>query len=385
MSPRTLSTFFLGRFLSQLASRIGDFVFPLAIYKQSGSLSLSGLALAIEWLPRVIGLPICGFLADRFRGGRLLSIADALRAGLAIVPFFYWNVYSLLGVSVVFGFLSALSQVTLERVVASSENPLPRMQMALEAVNNLAFILGSAIAALLVAYMELSTLFIVLVGMFVIPIPFAWKIGVAGGESRFSLAHDVSIAISILARAPQLRRIVLCGFLLSGVAGIVMSTGPAMVSSVFGLPDTAFAHVQMYAAIATVIAILLNQYVRGAASRIQWVGLITLGAGLFIVVTATRYPLWVAGYGVFFAGIVLFSIYLRCERVAYIPREHYGKALGVIMVLTAAGLPCGGALVACFANVLSARGVTAMACPVFALALASSGLFRMPVLGRSGR
>jgi MFS family permease len=385
MNTSVLSSFFFGRFLSQLATRIADFLFPLAIYKQSGSLSLSGLALALEWLPRVVGLPICGFFADRFRGGRLLSAADALRAALAIVPFFYWDVYALLGVSAVFGFLSALSQVTLERVAASSGHPLPRMQMSLEAVNNLAFILGSAIAASLAAYMQLNTLFVVLVVLFAIPIPFAWQVGERGSASPFSLANDVSIALSIFARAPRLRRIVLCGFLIGVVAGIVMSTGPAMVSSVFRLPNTAFAHVQMYAAIATFAAILANRYVKGAAPRIQWIGLVMLGVGLVVLVTATHYPLWVAGYGVFFAGITLFSIHLRCERVAYIPPEHYGKALGVIMVLTATGLPAGGLVVGCLADVLSVRGVTAIACPVFALAVASSGILTMPILRRNMR
>ncbi|UXU85560.1 MFS transporter [Burkholderia sp. S-53] len=383
MSSTTFSCFLFGRFLSQLATRIGDFVFPLAIYKQSGSLSLSGLALAVEWLPRVVGLPLCGSLADRFRGGRLLAIADALRGALAVVPFLYWDIDVLLAVSAVFGFLSALSQVTLERVVAASGHPLPRTQMALEAINNLAFIFGSAIAASLVAYMNLNILFIVLAGLFVFPIPFAWRIGEPGHASRFSLRSDVAIAFSILARTPRLRRIVTCGFLLACVAGIVTSTGPAMVSGVFGLTNASFAHVQMYAAVATFIAILLNRYVRSAAPRVHWFGLAALGVGLLLLVTAPIYALWTLGYGVFFAGVVLFSIYLRCERVAYIPSEHYGKALGVIMVLTAAGLPVGGILVGCFANLLSTRGVIAMACPVFALALAASGLFGAPELKRS--
>lgn len=375
--------FLLGRLLSQLATRVADFVFPLAIYKQSGSLSLSGLALAIEWLPRVVGLPICGFWADRFRGGRLLSIADALRCALAVIPFLYWNLYVLFGVSAAFGFLAALSQVTLERVVASAGNPLPRMQMALESVNNLSFIVGSAIAALLVGYMPLSFLFVVLIPLFAVPIPFAWRVGEAGAVSRFSLTHDVSVAFSILARTPQLRRIVLCGFLLAIIAGVVTSTGPAMITSVFEMPSTAFAHVQMYGAISTFAAILLNRYINSAASRIHWIGLFMIGAGLLVLVTAQHYPLWVTGYSVFFAGIVLFSIHLRCERVAHIPSEHYGKALGVIMVVTAAGLPAGGLLVSCIANVLSPRGVTLTACPGFVLALASSGLIRVPIPRRS--
>jgi len=378
MTSRSFSWFLLGRFFSQFAARLGDFLFPLVIYKQSGSLSLSGFALAVEWLPRVIGLPLCGTLADRFRGGRLFAIADSLRAMLAVLPFFFRDVSMLLAVSAAFGFLSALSQVTLERVVAASGTSLPRTQMSLETINNLAFILGSAGAGFLVAYMELHTLFLVVAGLFVCPIPFLWSVGDARPSARFSLASDVAIAFSILIRTPRLRHIVLCGFLLSVVSGIVTSTGPAMVGGVFALPSTAFAQAQMWAAVATIVGVLLNRHMPGASTYTHWIGLGALAAGLLLTVTAWSFPFWVLGYGVFFAGIVLFSIYLRCERIAYIPPEHFGKALGVIMVLTAMGFPVGGVLVGCFAHVLPVRSVAALAWPVFAMALAWSGTFRMP-------
>lgn len=381
MTSRLFSLFLLGRFFSQFAARLGDFLFPLAIYKQSGSLSLSGFALAVEWLPRVIGLPFCGAFADRFRGGWLFAIADILRAILAVVPFFFLQLSTLLAVSAAFGFLSALSQVTQERVVAASGTSLPHTQMSLEAINNLAFILGSAGAGFLVAYMELHTLFLVVAGLFICPIPFLWGIGAneAHSLSRFSLSSDASIAFSILLRAPRLRHIVLCGFLLSVVSGIVTSTGPAMVNGVFALSNTAFAQAQMWAAVATILAVLLNRHVPGASDRTRWIGLGALAVGLLLTVVAWSFPVWVLGYGVFFAGIVLFSIYLRCERIAYIPSEHFGKALGVIMVLTAAGLPLGGMLVGCFAHVLPVRGVTVLAWPIFGAALLWSGTFRAAV------
>jgi hypothetical protein len=376
MTPRLFSLFLIGRFFSQFAARLSDFLFPLVIYKQSGSLSLSGFALAVEWLPRVIGLPLCGAVADRLRGGWLFAIADILRATLAVLPFFFLDVLSLLAVSAAFGFLSALSQITQEHVVAASGASLPRTQMSLEAINNLAFILGSAGAGFLVAYMELRTLFLVVAALFICPIPFLRRIGAGDVRpaSRFSLVSDVSIAFSILSREPRLRHIVLCGFLLSIVLGIVTSTGPAMVSGIFALPNAAYAQAQMWAAVATILAVLLNRHVPGASDHTRRVGLGILAVGLLLTVVAWSFPIWVLGYGVFFSGIVLFSIYLRCERIAYIPREHFGKALGVIMVLTAAGLPVGGVLVACAAHILPVRGVIALACPVFVAALFWSGI-----------
>ncbi|WP_183085128.1 MFS transporter [Trinickia fusca] len=370
MAPSPL--FLLGRFLSQFAARLGDFLFPLVIYRQSGSLSLSGLALAIEWLPRIVGLPLCGALADRFRAGRLFAIADLARALLAFVPFLFPDVPVLLATSAAFGFLSALSQVTLERTVATSGKVLARAQMSLEAINNLAFILGSAAAAWLVSCLDLRALFVVLAALFACPAPCLWRAGLAhpaAPRSPFSPARDASAALSILKHKTRLRQIVICGFLLAIASGIVTSTGPAMITTEFALPGAAFAQVQMWAAAATVLAVLLSRHVPGAAARTQWIGLATIAAGLFLAASAWSFPLWVLGYAIFFAGIMLFSIHLRCERVAHIPPKHLGKTLGIIMVLTAAGLPVGGLLVAYLADTLPVRGVTWLAWPAFAGAL----------------
>lgn len=73
------------------------------------------------------------------------------------------------------------------------------------------------------------------------------------------LTRHKPVTMLILARTPRLQRIVICGFLLSCAAGIVMSTGPAMVSSAFGLSNASFAHAQMHTAVATFVAMALKR------------------------------------------------------------------------------------------------------------------------------
>lgn len=296
-----------------------------------------------------------------------MAFADAARALLLVLPFLYASLEVLLIVSALFGFLSALSQVTLERVVVASGQPMARTQMTLEAMNNIAFILGSAMAAGLVAYIALHTMFIVLVVFFVLPIAFTWGIGEAGRASVFSFKSDVAIAFTILASQPRLRQIVMTGFMFAVTVGVVMSTGPAMVIHVFDQGNEAFAYVQMYAALATLVAILFNRFIPGLSSYIQWVGVSCLGLGLLLLITTPLFLMWILGYSLFFAGIALFSIHLRCERILYIPAEHYGKALGVIMLLTAMGMPFGGLCVGYFADWISTRQVLGIACFIFAI------------------
>ena len=370
MSQTLSNSFFLGRFLSQLASRLADFLFPLAIYLHSGSLALSGFALAIEWLPRVLGSPLCGALADRYRGGRLLVFADVARALLGIVPFFSMEIATLLCVSAVFGFLSALSQLTLERVVASSEGSIQRTQLTLEIINNLAFVLGSAVASVLIIYLNLNTVFLAISAIFLCSMPCVWNVGQrATCCSRFSLLSDVSLALSLLSSRRALRRVIASGFLISIVFGIVTSTGPAMVMGTFELGKKAFGHAQVGAALATVIIVLTSQLIPGIALQRHKIGFMAIAVGLAGVVISPTFAIWMTSYAIFSAGIAMFLIYLRCARIALIPVEHFGKALGVIMVLTIAGLPIGGLLVAALASLLPTRAVIALAVPLFAAAV----------------
>ncbi|MFC7484824.1 hypothetical protein ACFQX7_39005 [Luedemannella flava] len=78
--------FVAGRGLAALADQFLLFAIPLLVYKTTGSVAASGLVFLIEWLPRVLFVPVAGVLADRIDGYKLYVGADSVRALLAMGP-----------------------------------------------------------------------------------------------------------------------------------------------------------------------------------------------------------------------------------------------------------------------------------------------------------
>ena len=89
---RTLRQFGGGLLCALLAEQTVLFAVPLLVYQLSGSVRLSGVVFALEWLPALLAYPFAGLLADRF-GGRLLfrqaNNARATSLGLTVLLCWY--------------------------------------------------------------------------------------------------------------------------------------------------------------------------------------------------------------------------------------------------------------------------------------------------------
>ena len=87
MNNLTIQRLFVARFLAALADQIMLFAVPVIVYSQTKSVALSGLAFFIEWLPRVISLPLAGSLSDRLGSRRIYLGADAsdIRASIRFI------------------------------------------------------------------------------------------------------------------------------------------------------------------------------------------------------------------------------------------------------------------------------------------------------------
>lgn len=66
--------------LSRLADQVLLFLVPLVIFQSTRSVGWSGLVFALEMLPRLLFVPLAGFLCDRVSPLRLLHISQAWRA-----------------------------------------------------------------------------------------------------------------------------------------------------------------------------------------------------------------------------------------------------------------------------------------------------------------
>jgi len=345
--------FLTARFLSLFALRVVDFAFPLAIYKITGSLSMSGAAIACDWLPRLIALPIFGALADKYQGKNLIILADLGRAFLVVIPFFFMNKMVILICLSVLGLFSTLSQITLESSVARfiSLKKVATAQIGLELVQNLSMILGSLFAGILITYLSLESVFIVNSALFLIPIFFMLPI-----RMKYNFSSDSSVgpnkmgpiqAFETIFHIPELKKVTLVGIIISIMYGIMLATAPAMVKTVYLRSDSDFAALQLLTAFVSIAVLILAGKLRHQFSEgiLLSCGLFLTMFGMTITAFSPTFMIYINGYAAFFAGILLFSIYLRFERVRLIPKEHYGKIIGFAMIATVTGLPFGGGLV----------------------------------------
>jgi MFS family permease len=75
-----LKRFVVSRFLGTLSDQFLLFAVPLAIFQSTGSVTYSGLAFVIEWLPRIVFFPLGGFVADRMKPRQLFFGVELGRA-----------------------------------------------------------------------------------------------------------------------------------------------------------------------------------------------------------------------------------------------------------------------------------------------------------------
>lgn len=145
----------------QAASALGDAItltaMPLLVLQLTGSGALMGLVGALQLVPDlVLGLP-AGALADRWDRRRMMMAADAGRAILTLaIPLSFWlggpTMLVLLVVTLPVNALRVLSDSAFSSSVpslAGREN-LGRAMSAMEATLSVPFIIGPAIAGLLV-------------------------------------------------------------------------------------------------------------------------------------------------------------------------------------------------------------------------------------------
>lgn len=97
------------------------FLIPVLVFTRTSSLSASALASVVEFLPRVLMLPLFLLVLDRARLGRQIAVSDALRAALVAAIVVDASVPVLLVALGAFGAVSMWSVIAFEKVVASIE------------------------------------------------------------------------------------------------------------------------------------------------------------------------------------------------------------------------------------------------------------------------
>jgi MFS family permease len=356
--------FLLIRFFSTFGTQIVLFAAPLIVFKYTESIAYSGLSFSIEWGIGMLALPLAGVLSDRFGGARLFMLSDFMRVVACVSCFlllanFPGNVFLIVSVSAgVLAFCLNTAFVALESALPRymPVHDLHKAQSLLQTIDQLSLLLGPVAATLLFALVGEMTLYLIAAGAFSVSFAtfFLFRpISEVSANARVqSPLANLQSGAAILFGDRRLVLLCVYGILVNLVSCALLSIGAAMVTGTYGLPESYFGLLNVIAALATIALMFLVPTLKSVLSM-RALGLIsTLGvaAGGFIVSFATGYWIYAGGFALAVAADAMAGVYLRTERVMYIPKDHLGKTLGIMVLVIVLSYPLAGLIVGAFSE-----------------------------------
>ncbi|QOL13149.1 MFS transporter [Dickeya dianthicola] len=357
MSPVLL--FFLA--LVFIADGLMVFLIPVLVYAETQSLTYSGLAYALWWLPRIVLTPALGVLIDRL-GVRPVSIAsDAVKAfgclllclvlNFAEQPLILAVACGLLGAGVSIGNAQTLTAV--EKLIAAHSRHIDRDANLLTRLDLLGMVLGPLIGMLLYEYGFLTLLYIA--ATFYLCNAYYFL------TSRlFSFTPDPSPENNISSPNPAQKKlfpllmIISNPFIILMIAlaagnnmfdGLVESSGAALIENQMGLSVKYFGFIDVCAGAAG----FLSTLVYGAAlNRLSREALLAAGLGLIVIAslllttTLDRLGPFLTFYALGIVGKVFTGNIMRTLRLTLIPYERLASVSSLILMLNQSVLPLMG-------------------------------------------
>ncbi len=359
MKNRGLLQFLAGRFVGLLGDQLLLFAVPLLVYEQTGSVQRSGLIMFIEWVPRILSMPLAGVLSDR-TGGRLIYLtSDFARALACFVAYLAlrhdsFATFTVLAMLVGFvGFFNAQAFVALESTLPKvvGLDSLPKAQALLQAGDQVSQIAGPALATLLAQWVGKEALVAIVGGAFFIS--FANLVllpGITldrGTRGQRTLRGDLLLGVKTLLRYPALFKVIVLTWFANLILGVTFATSPAIVTGVFGKADRYFGMLTTVTGCFAVAGFVLVPRLLRRFSVAQ-LGLSAFGVmvtGALVAGGGRRFAIFATGATLLFGSVGVFNVFLRTERARIIPSEHLGKTMGVVVLLNLCALPCSGLLV----------------------------------------
>lgn len=385
---KTLSPFFLARALGSLGNELQAFAVPLLVYKITNSLGWSGVAFFVEWVPRLLSFPLSGVWVDRFGPRRMYLLADAARfvsGAVAVAWIFVFPsvaVGAVLIVGVIGGFSFELAFLSVEKVVQEQvvDADMPKAQALLGSIDHTMMLLGPALAALLVSLWSTTAVLCVMVLLFVCSfVLFLWT----ATPSRFAPSSQAPMlgalfeGVRFVMDHDRLRSIVVLTTLVNAIVGLSLTVAPAMVKTTYGRSDGWLGVLYTASGAAGLIAISSTPWLA------SWWGLHRLGLFAFVASCAVfllagvapSYPVYVLSISCLMALVGSFTVFIRSERALLIPKEIFGRTVGVIVLLNFLPMPLIGLITAALGDRVGAPtliGATAGFCLLLSVPLLRS-------------
>ncbi|MGW2770262.1 MFS transporter [Streptomyces sp. NPDC001275] len=346
-----------------LAYSMATYAMPLVVLATTGSASLTGLAFALEWIPRVAAFGFAGTLVDRSGAAIVCFIASLTRAllvagagvALHLVPPGTAETVTVMALAAVTGDLTQFSFIANEAVGAvvsrRTDGQAHKVQSVLIGIDQTATLIGPALGGVLLLTGPtrmlacLSVLSFVSDGLALQTPSTPLRAARHGGPERSGGLRE---GWQTLRSLPSLRRLVV-GLACSNLTlGLLQSASPILVEDHFGHSPAAAGALWSIAAAATLVAVACC---RAGLDRLGlWgVGAIsaTIAAAASLAVPqAPSYTSYVTLIALFMAADGGLTIVLRTLRSQVIPPAAFGTTLSLTILLLLLPFPLAGILLA---------------------------------------
>ncbi|WP_240799369.1 MFS transporter [Streptomyces sp. A0958] len=378
MPTPQVARFVAGRGLAALGDQFLLFAIPLLAYKLTGSASQTGLIFLVEWLPRVIFLPVAGVFADRIRSYLLYMGSDFVRSGLALTAFalmflipdgkFITLCVLAAGMSVAGAQSYVALEATLPRFVPMDQ--MVRAQSIIQGTEQTSEVAGPVLAALLASALPTTSLLAVigvvygLTTLNTLSLRRWLRAEALDGDTTEpttvrSVATGIGEGVTTLLKLPAILGLVGLTMTVNLMVGVGMATSAATTVGVFHQPDEYYGALSTGAGIVGILTFFvvprLTKRMNPFAALMTSYSLIGLGGiGVGLANTFTQYAV---SYAVLLGTVGFFNVVIRTERVRRIPREHFAKTIAIIILLNQLSLPAAGLLVTLFTTSFSPQSI----------------------------
>ncbi|MFJ3937649.1 MFS transporter [Streptomyces parvus] len=349
-----------GVLLGLVAEQVVLFSVPLLIFQETGDLSVLGLAFALEWLPGLLAFPFAGLLADRDGGPRLFSRVNVLRATVltvvlaicAMMP--SWTTATLMVSAVCMSLLMAPVRLSVEKgvlLLAEGER-IPRMQSLVQNMELLAMAIGPGLG--LAAALAVGKLWLLAIAAALFVVSALCWLPLPRGERQLSTGSvastlgELCLGWRLLTSNRPVVLLVSVNFAINLAFATALSVNVAVITGVFGAPESSFALLNMLVGVTGLVNLLIVPRLldRFDVKSLGVFGFVVLTAALLGLALAPTYGVYATAYVAALMGVAYFNVFNRTQRVRVIPADHLGKVMGPFYLLNTLSYPVGGLLIA---------------------------------------
>jgi len=348
---------------------IGDhillFALPLIVFNTTHSISASGLAYFIEWLPRVIFLPFGGYLTDKFGSKKTLITIDLCKISACLITLVFISTNSFINPAIMIGILAAICSIGTSQTLVAGDVLLMKnttterythIAVYFTMADQVSMLIGPAIAVFLIAYFRIEHL------LFIVPFFYLYNLfntinltchdKIDSQNSKESFFSAIKDAINVFKSFPVLLLFSLQACFINFIISIVEAAGAPLVKLFFSKGDIEFGLLNIVAGSFGAIAMFIvgNYINQERAYYISLFGTIGLLIAAYICSRLDGFYIFLIAYGLVIAFTLINSLFLRVLRKTLVNEAMLAKVTSVSVAIHQISVPLAGLLLAVLGN-----------------------------------